>query len=300
MSSIICAADYEYLEVKKLIDRLLERYSFLKCSSIGRSCAGRDIYCLTLGEADEYVLYAAAFHGSEHITCNIALRFVEEVCEALSTGDEIAGLDARRAFYGRGIMVVPLVNPDGCEISIKGELGAGYMSGKIRRLCGGDFTHWNANLRGVDINHNFDAGWDELRRLEKESGIYGPGPTRFGGYTPESEPETLALTELCRRMPVRHVMALHTQGEVIYWTYGDCQPKRSAKMAEILAAESGYALEVPTGLAVGGGFKDWFIAEFSKPGFTVEIGKGKNPLPTADLPQLYRSVRDILVLSAIM
>lgn len=300
MRSIISAVDYEYLEVKRLIDRLLERYSFLKCKSVGRSCAGRDIYCLTVGEADEYVLYAAAFHGSEHITCNIALRFVEELCDALSRGDEIAGLDARRAFYGRGVMVVPLVNPDGCEISIKGELGAGYMAGKIRRLCNGDFTHWNANLRGVDINHNFDAGWDELRKLEKEAGIYGPGPTRFGGFTPESEPETLALTELCRRVPVRHVMALHTQGEVIYWTYGDCQPKRSAKMAQILAAESGYALEVPTGLAVGGGFKDWFITEFARPGFTVEIGKGKNPLPTADLPQLYRSVRDILVLSAIM
>ncbi len=300
MRSIISAVDYEYLEVKRLIDRLLERYSFLKCKSVGRSCAGRDIYCLTVGEADEYVLYAAAFHGSEHITCNIALRFVEELCDALSRGDEIAGLDARRAFYGRGVMVVPLVNPDGCEISIKGELGAGYMAGKIRRLCNGDFTHWNANLRGVDINHNFDAGWDELRKLEKEAGIYGPGPTRFGGFTPESEPETLALTELCRRVPIRHVMALHTQGEVIYWTYGDCQPKRSAKMAQILAAESGYALEVPTGLAVGGGFKDWFITEFSRPGFTVEIGKGKNPLPTADLPQLYRNVRDILVLSAIM
>ena len=95
-------------------------------------------------------------------------------------------------------------------------------------------------------------------------------------------------------------MALHTQGEVIYWSYGGRQPGRSAKMAEILAAESGYALDYPTGLAVGGGFKDWFIEEFSKPGFTVEIGKGKNPLPDESLDELYESVRDILVLSAIM
>lgn len=300
MKSIIEAKDYDYLSVKKLIDRLTDTYPFLHCRSIGRSCAGRDIYALTVGEADEYVLYAAAFHGSEHITCNIALRFAEELCEALLTGSEIAGLDARRAFYGRGIMIVPLVNPDGCEISVRGEAGAGYMASKVKRLCGGDFESWNANLRGVDINHNFNAGWEELKKLEQQAGYYGPSPTRFGGYTPESEPETLALTELCRKNHIRHVLALHTQGEVIYWSYGDRQPGRSAKMAEILAAESGYALDYPTGLAVGGGFKDWFITEFSRPGFTIEIGKGINPLPAGILESLYNRVRDILVLAAIM
>lgn len=300
MSSIVFSAEYEYLEVKKIIDKLLESYSFLKCKSIGRSCAGRDILCLQIGESSEYVLYTAAFHGSEHITCNIALKFVEEICEALLTGGEISGIDARRALYGRGILVVPLVNPDGCEISIKGETGAGYMAGKIRRLCGGNFKKWNANLRGVDINHNFDAGWNELKKLEKEAGIYAPASTRFGGYSPESEPETRALTELCRKEKIRHVLALHTQGEVIYWSYGDRQPDRSRKMAEIMAAESGYALEVPTGLAVGGGFKDWFINEFAKPGFTLEIGKGENPLPINTLSNLYSSVRDALILASIM
>lgn len=300
MNSIINATDYEYLEVKKIIDRLLDTYAFLKCRSIGRSCAGRDIFCLQIGNADEYVLYAAAIHGSEHITCNIALRFAEEVCEALLTGTEIAGLDARRALYGRGLLIIPLVNPDGCEISIKGESGAGYMAGKIRRLCNGDFKHWNANLRGVDINHNFNAGWEELHTLERDAGIFGPAPTRFGGFSPESEPETLALTELCRKENIRHVIALHTQGEVIYWTYGDRQPKRSAKMAEIMAAESGYALEVPTGLSVGGGFKDWFIDEFSRPGFTLEIGKGQNPLPICTMSRLYSQIREPLVLAGIM
>lgn len=300
MQSNILPIDYEYSAVKKAIDKLLSTYNFLRCKPIGRSCAGREIFCLQIGEADEYVLYAAAFHGSEHITTNIALRFVEEVCEALLTGGEIAGIDARRALYGRGILVVPLVNPDGCEISIKGEIGAGYMAPKIKRLCGGKFQKWNANLRGVDINHNFDAGWNELRALEKAEGIYGPSPTRFGGYSPESEPETRALTELCRRVKMRHVIALHTQGEVIYWSYGDKQPARSAKMAEIMAAESGYALEVPTGLASHGGFKDWFIGEMKKPGFTIEIGKGENPLPISALPKLYDSVREALILASIM
>lgn len=300
MRSITEAKNYEYSEVKRLCERLCSEYPFLSMRSIGKSCAGREIFCITLGKSDEYVLFNAATHGSEHITCNIALGFLEKLCFALKNGSEIAGVDARRAFYGRGLSVVPLHNPDGCEISVKGMLGAGYMAGKIKRLCGGDFEHWNANLRGVDLNHNFSAGWEELSSLEKKEGIYGPSPRRFGGAYPESEPETLALTELCRKNNIRHVVTLHTQGECIYWSWKDKEPSHSRKMAEILASQSGYTLEVPTGLAVGGGFKDWFIEEFNRPGFTVEIGKGQNPLPISSFPLLLDSVLELLMLAAIM
>ncbi len=300
MNSIIPAADCDYVQMKKLIDRLCERYPFISCESIGRSCAGRDIPCIQIGQSDEYALFAAATHGSEHITTNISLLFAEQLCEALCHGEEIAGLDARKAFFGKGILIVPRVNPDGCEISILGERGAGYMAGKIRRLSGGDFTHWNANLRGVDINHNFSAGWNELHRLERDSGIFGPAPTRYGGEYPESEPETQALISLCREQNIRHALALHTQGEVIYHSFGEMKPRHSEKMAEILAAESGYALSVPTGLAYGGGFKDWFISHFSRPGFTIEIGRGQNPLPSSTLYSLYRDVEGLLMLAAII
>ena len=50
-------------------------------------------------------------------------------------------------------------------------------------------------------------------------------------------------------------------------------------MAEVLASSSGYRLSRQQGLASHGGMKDWFIREFSRPGFTVELGKGVNPLP---------------------
>ncbi len=300
MNSVLNATAYEYRDVKKVIKSLLEKYSFLTCKTIGKSCAGREIWMLQIGKASEYVLYTAAFHGSEHITAPISLLFAEQLCHALKNGLEICGIDARRALYGKGVLIVPLVNPDGCEISIKGAIGAGYMAGKIKRLCGGDFTHWNANLRGVDINHNFPAGWDELHRLEHESGIWGPSSTRFGGYIPASEPETQALMNLCEKENIRHVMALHTQGEVIYWSYGKNVPEHSKKMAEILAAESGYALDVPTGLALGGGFKDWFIDKFGKPGFTLEIGRGKNPLPPESMFSLYGDVAEMLMLTAVM
>ncbi len=300
MESRIKPVEYDYFGYRKQVEALCKAYPVLQSYIIGRSAAGRDIWALRVGRASEYVLYAAAFHGSERITCSLMLRFLEELCDTLQHDGELAGLKAQHAMFGRGLIVVPLVNPDGCEIALRGAIGCGYMAPRIAKMCGGDFSRWNANLRGVDINHNFDAGWEELRKHEREEGIYGPGPTRFGGFRPESEPETLALTELCRNNRIRHVVAFHSQGEVIYWNYGDKQPPRAAKMAEIMATSSGYALDVPTGLAVGGGFKDWFIETFNRPGFTVEVGTGKNPLPAGQLPDLYERLREMLMLAVIM
>lgn len=300
MSKIINSIDYDYINVKQNIRMLVEKYPALQYGVIGRSCVGRDIPMLKIGRAREYALFAAAFHGSERITCSLLLRFTEELCEALENDTEFSGLNARRAFNGRGLIIVPLVNPDGCEIALHGPSGSGYLDGAVRSIGGTSFEKWNANARGVDINHNFAAGWHELKELELKNGITGPSMTRFGGYSPESEPETIALTQLCRTARIRHVLAFHSQGEVIYWSYRDKEPPKAKKMAQIMATSSGYALDAPMGLAVGGGFKDWFISEFNRPGFTVEIGKGKNPLPSDDLDIIYPQLKEMLILSAIM
>lgn len=300
MESIIKNIDYDYAETKKAIEALTEKYPFLYSGIAGRSALGRNIPYLKLGRSEDSVLFVATVHGSEHITTNIILMFLEQLCLSLKNDGFIEGLNAKKAMQGRSLIVVPVVNPDGAEISIHGSSGAGSLSSKIEKISGGDTLHWNANARGVDINHNFDASWQVLSNMEKRAGIYGPAPTRFGGFTPMSEPETLALTELCNTYVIRHCVALHSQGEVIYWTYGSKTIPRAQKMAEIMATSSGYALDVPTGLAVGGGFKDWFIKTYSRPGFTIEVGKGQNPLPISSAPEIYLRIREMLILTAIM
>lgn len=300
MNRLIKPVVYDYSARRRAIDNLCAEYELIKRMTVGRSCGGRDITALKIGSAAEYSLIAAAFHGSEHITSAVLLMFIEELADAVKNGGYIAGLNAARALNGRGVIFVPCVNPDGCEISIGGINACGELGDTVRRLCLGDFKHWNANLRGVDINHNFDADWEKLRNKEIKAGIFGPSPTRFGGYRPESEPETLALTELCRTANIRQAAALHSQGEVIYWSYGNSEPPRAKKMAEIMSTSSGYALDVPVGIADGGGFKDWFITEFRRPGFTIELGTGKNPLPAADAEKIYMRVRKMLMLFIMM
>lgn len=300
MDCLIVPKEYDYFERQKAIKMLCDKYNFIKSFPIGKSCLGREITALKMGSSDSYCLITAATHGSERITATVLLMFIEQLCRAYKQGKCIEGLDVRRGMIGRGVIFIPCVNPDGCDISLLGALACGEKTEYITNLCRGEYSKWNANFRGVDLNHNFDAGWQDLRKKEISLGIVGPGPTRYGGIRPHSEPETIALVNLCRKVEIRHVLALHSQGEVIYWSYGDKVSDKSRKMAEIMATTSGYALDVPINIATGGGFKDWFIKEFDRPGFTVEIGKGKNPLPAADAFRIYKQVRELLLLTCIM
>jgi g-D-glutamyl-meso-diaminopimelate peptidase len=286
--------------VRGIIYALRGRYGFLDAMPIGQSVLGREIYGLIIGGGRERVLYAAAFHGQEWMTSLILLRLCEDICVAMQHDGRIADMDFRQALAGRSLIFVPQMNPDGVEIALHGTATAGNLTQFTKELGGDVSAQWQANARGVDINHNFNAGWEQLQELEQKNGISGPAARQWCGTTPESEPETRALTQLCRRAQFRHAVALHSQGEEIYWRYGEHTPSRSRVMAEILSASSGYTVADPEGIASHGGFKDWFIEEFHRPGFTIEFGKGKNPLPLTDFETIYANAQEMLLLAALM
>jgi len=300
MDNIFKSEIYDYSLLQNKIDSLCKRYTFLRKMSIGKSSFGNNITAIKLGNQNEIVLFTAAFHGSEHITTNVLMLWFEAFCDSLTTGKSFCGINLRKAFYGKSLVTIPRINPDGCDISIHGKSACRDKYTEIFRMCDGDFTHFNANARGVDINHNFNADWETLKQIERKQGILSPSKTRFGGFFPESEPETVSLCKFCRENHIRHAIALHSQGEVIYWSYNDIKPKKAKLMAEIMASSSGYALDFATGIAKGGGFKDWFIKEFNRPAFTIELGKGENPLPIETADNIYENCKEMFTLSTIM
>lgn len=285
---------------RKISEKLLKDYPFLSCCTVGYSRLNRPIRAFRLGNEHEQVLFCGAFHGMEWITTQLLFKYIDAVCSAVIKGGSLSGLKIGRFLNKRGLVIIPCVNPDGVEIQINGSKSAGRCAQLVEKASNGDTSRWQANAAGIDLNHNFDAGWVELHALEQSQGITGPAPTRYGGEYPESEPETRALTAFCRNNNIRHALAFHSQGEEIYWSFGDKTPKRSKLMADIMARSSGYTVSAPEGLAVGGGFKDWFIECLQKPGFTIEVGKGRNPLPISDLNAIYDTLEEMLTLSVIM
>lgn len=301
MNEIVTKTLPTYDVTREMMSRLTKKYRFLKKLPVGKSFLGREIQGVTIGDVKDKVLYVGAVHGSEWITSLLLLKFVEELCQAIDEGREFCETDPSSALHGRGLAIVPCLNPDGVEIALTGPKGALWNAPNVKRILGTDsYIKWQANGRGVDLNHNFDAGWDIVHRMELKAGIIGPAMTRYGGTEPESEPETQAITQLCRDNPFRHALAFHSQGEEIYWYYGDTTPPRARLMAGILAASSRYELAEPEEMASHGGFKDWFIERFHRPAFTIEVGKGENPLPLDDLDSIYSQTCEMILLASLM
>lgn len=298
MNYITNAAVMTAEKQRKIIFSLKKTYPFLKVNVIGKSLCQRDIFSLTIGKSRNPLIIAAGFHAQEWLTTLLALRFAEILLYSKSNKTTIWGLDP--ASITRSVIIVPCVNPDGVEIALNGFESAGRYADNCEKIAAGSEEKWNANARGVDINHNFDAGWHELRKMETESGILGPSPRRYGGYMPESEPETKAISFLCRLYNPRTAIALHSQGEEIFFEYGNKKPPRSEEIAKIFSAVSGYELVLNSGLASHGGFKDWFIEYFNKPAYTIEIGKGENPLPLSDFDSILKKCIPMLTLASVL
>lgn len=282
------------------IKEILKKHPCSKSFSIGKTVLGRKIPVLVMGNPVGSTLFVGATHGSEWMTSLVLLRFFDELCEAFEHGEKFGGINVGSAVKKRGIAIVPVLNPDGVEISLRGKKGALTSEKQVERLAKGDFEHWNANAKGVDINHNFDAGWNILRTMEREEGIFGPGPTKYGGPRAFSEPETRAASGFCSTFDIKRLYSFHSQGEEIYWYYGPKTPMISRDMAKEFADACGYKVAVPKGTAAHGGLKDWYIEKFGRPGFTVEIGKGKNPLPMEDFDEIYEKLKPALIKALVM
>lgn len=279
--------------LKFAINNLTEKFPFVKSSVIGKSLCGRNIFALSIGNNKNKCLYAATFHGMEWFNTLILLSFFEELCAHYISRTPFCGTDVFKGLSHQGLMIIPCVNPDGVEIQLKGSSACPKYKGLIDSITK-DTSHWQANARGVDLNHNFNAGWKALKALEIKSGITSPSPTRYGGKKPFSEPETIALRNLCLREKFTHSIAFHSQGREVYSSFGSNTPEKSLTLGKLFSDKSGYKSANPKGLAVGGGFKDWLIGYLKTPAITVETGLGENPLPVSGYMAEYKRIKRAL------
>lgn len=295
--------DYTYEIMERNIYGLKARYPFLEIGTIGRSVLGKNLYYLRLGNGTREVSYNGAHHSLEWITTPLLMKFTENFLKAYSMGTLMRGYNVRDIWNQSSVYIVPMVNPDGVDLVLNGlNRSNPYYNSLLQwNQTGKPFSEvWNANIRGVDLNRNYPASWEEAKAQEAALGVYGPGPTRYGGPAPLSEPESSAMTNFTRQHNFRLVLAYHSQGRVIYWNYLNLAPPESLRIANLFSRASGYAVaDVPYEAAYAG-YKDWFIKEYRRPGFTIEVGLGRNPLPISQFNTIYNNNEEILLLSPLV
>lgn len=300
---VLTDIDYTYEIMEMNIQGLKARYPFLEIGSIGTSVLGKNLYYIRLGQGQNEVSYNGSHHGLEWITTVLLMKFIENFARAYATGASIRGYNLQQIWNRSSIYIVPMVNPDGVDIVLRGPSPQNpYYSDLLRwNQTGRPFSQvWQANTRGVDLNRNYPAGWENAKAQEPSLGVTGPGPTRYGGPSPLSEPETQAMVNFTNRHAFRLVIAYHTQGKVIFWLYQNIVPPQSLQIAELFARASGYAVSRTPAEAAYAGYKDWFIQQFFRPGYTIEAGIGTNPLPISQFGTIYRDNEEIMLLAPLV
>ncbi|MGO1368327.1 MAG: M14 family metallopeptidase [Senegalia sp. (in: firmicutes)] len=300
---VLTDVGYTYGLLEKNIEGLKKRYPFLEVGTIGNSVLGRDLYYIRLGKGEKEVFYNASHHALEWINSPVTMKFTEQFLESFSNNKSLNGYNVSDIWESSSIYIVPMVNPDGVDIVINGITPENPYYEEILEWndTGEPLSEvWNANIRGVDLNRNYPANWEEAKAQEPELGVTGPGPTRYGGPSPLSEPESKAMVDFTRKHDFKITLAYHTQGRVIYFKYLDFNPPRATDIAEIFSNITNYRLaDVPYAAAYAG-YKDWFIKEYNLPGYTFETGLGENPLPISQFDRIYRENEEVLLISPIV
>ena len=285
------------------IEKLVQAYPSCRSEVLTTTAYGRDVRTLVIGSGARRVLFSAAHHANEWITTPVLLKFVEELAEAGRTGGRIFGVPARNILELVTIHTVPMVDPDGVDL-VTGAIVPGSKEYEVAADLAAYYPTipfpdgWKANLLGVDLNLQYPAGWLQAREIKFAQGFTRPGPRDYVGRAPLNQRESAALAAYTEEVDPAVVLAYHTQGQVIYWQFRDYFIPGARELGEEFARLSGYALADTPFESSFAGYKDWFIQNFGRPGYTIEAGQGENPLPLSQFDQIYRDNLGILVTAA--
>ena len=290
-------------ENQRIIRQLVQTYPFLRTEVLTSTAFQRPISTLVIGNGPRKVLFSASHHANEWITTLVLLCFAEEFAQAIQSNGRIYDQNARELAETVTIYMVPMVDPDGVDL-VTGAIREGDIQYDLAKRLSENYPAipfpdgWKSNLLGVDLNLQYPAGWLQAREIKFAQGFTRPGPRDYVGRAPLNQFETQALAGYTEFLNPALVIALHSQGREIYWQFMDIRVPGAEELGRKMAEASGYTLaDVPyaSGFA---GYKDWFVQHFHRPGYTVEVGEGTNPLPLEQFDTIYREVLPILVIGA--
>ena len=284
--------------------RITEEYPFCRSEILTTTAFQRPVRTLVIGNGQRKVIFSAAHHANEWITTPVLLKFVEELAAALRSGGRVYGVPAQTIANNVTIYTVPMVDPDGVDL-VTGAIQPGSLQYETARSLAENYPSipfpdgWKANLLGVDLNLQYPAGWRQAREIKFSQGFTRPGPRDYVGRAPLNQRESIALAGFTEFIDPALVLAYHTQGQVIYWQFRDYDIPGARELGEEFARISGYSLEDTPYESSFAGYKDWFIQNFRRPGYTIEVGLGENPLPLEQFDNIYRENVGILVTAAL-
>lgn len=292
--------NYTYDNLKNDLLFLNYEYNFFKINYIGKSTLGEKIIYIKLGNGEKKLFINASHHANEWMTSLIIMMFIEKYLKLYKNKENYKGRNIESLWNRTSIYIVPMVNPDGVNLCLKDKK---ILNNNLYKNIWGKYINnledWKANIRGVDINLNYPAGWEQAVKNKEKKGIISPGPRDWPGPNATSEIETQNIINFTKLFNFDMTISLHSQGQEIYWSYLNKKIKRAYEIGKKMERVSGYILTEPNYYSSFAGYKDWFIDKYNKPGYTIEIGKGeeKKSLPLKEAEKIYEEIEEILLIA---
>ncbi|WP_349408734.1 stalk domain-containing protein [Pseudalkalibacillus sp. SCS-8] len=273
---------YTYNEMVRDIKALANKYpELIKYKVIGKSEWGNNIYAVSLGTGKAEVFINGSHHAREWLTTNLNMYMLDQYAQAYYSGKSIEGYHVKSILNKTKIWFVPMVNPDGVTLQQEGldAFPQHYHDDLIQmNEWSKDFTRWKANANGVDLNRQYDADWANIKN---NTGY--PSWRNYKGTAPHQASEVKTIVNFTYEIDPEIAVAYHSAGKILYWNFHQTGSwyDRDHAYAKKIGNMTGYRLIYPGPNPSGGGYTDWFIIKFKKPGFTVEIGNypGNRHLP---------------------
>ncbi len=242
------------------------------------------------------MLYNASHHANEWICTPVLMKFAEELCQAYVTDGTLFDQSAADILSYADIHLIPAVNPDGMDL-VTGELQNGEFYRQAQNIAA-DYPRfpfpsgWKANIRGVDLNLQYPAGWEQARENKYALGIRSPAPADYVGSAPLTAPESRAMYDYTLALAPALTSRCTRRARL---STGDT----STMSRRSHAASGRYSLRprairlrrrrLPQALP---DTRTGSSRAFDRPGYTIEAGLGTNPLPTYQFPDIYELPRN--------
>ena len=290
---------YGYNEMYDDLMTLQKNYPSMHLDSLGKTIDGRELYHVVVGNpsAPKKILVHGSIHSREYIVTKVVMREIASLLEMEKKESGYQGNSIKHLLQNTCIHFVPMLNPDGVSLVQNGLNGIGSEELRKSVLEMAHATHlssyfrlWKNNLRGVNLNKNFDVNWEQT--VDKKG---YPSKDEYKGSSAESEVESKALADLQRKENFSATISYHTQGEVIYWYFGEgSYVEEAKKLAEIIKKNSNYRMVNSYRENYAGGFKDYMERKFNVPSVTVECGSGTSPVSEEQIDKIWAGQRGVL------
>ncbi|KAL0485436.1 carboxypeptidase [Acrasis kona] len=273
----------DFAKITAILKNLGDRYPDLvniidlnKQYGTGLTVDGNSIYAIKISTNvkqnldKDNVLIASCHHSRETITPEIALIFAQDLIDRYTSGDATIV----KLLQTTQIFVIPVVNVDGFKYTYE----KNNWWRKNRKL---DET---TKEYGVDLNRNYDLGWEDCGGSKEPSSEIYRGPSVL------SEVETQAIVALSKDYSFSKVLDFHSSGREVLTAY------TCTKMPEVmrkyivdrgmeLMKYASYGHRVPSD---DGEHQEHQIKHHTSYSFLVETGTSFQPAYTECLQEVKR------------